>query len=188
MTNKMIEKIYKECVQIAQINEAKQQMLAAKSLVHDYCQQSDWLDSSHFQVDAEQGWCLHPIFSTETEDFSAFILAWLPGCFAPPHTHGGWTVIGGMIGCEKNILWKRVDDGLREGYAQVEKLREINIGSQDILVMPSNNDIHSVENEGETVSITFHAYQKHPNRAERYVFNPIENTVQPFVTKTVETE
>jgi hypothetical protein len=54
------------------------------------------------------------------------------GC-APPHNHGTWAVVAGVDGLEKNVFWKRVDDGSRPGYAEIVKAGEKVFGAGDVV-------------------------------------------------------
>ena len=50
-----------------------------------------------------------------------FAAAWLPGRGALPHNHGTWAVVAGVDGLERNIFWRRMDDGSRPGYAKIRR-------------------------------------------------------------------
>lgn len=179
-----VQLIYQRSCTIAAL-PADERLTAAKLLIEQSVVDADWLEDKHFQVDPVQGWSLHPIYLSAESPFGVFITAWLPKRGAPPHTHGSWTVIGGLVGLEKNTLWRRLDDGSQLGYAEIDVVDSPVIGPGDVLVMPCADDIHSVCNECNEVSVTLHAYGVQPNIAQREVFDPVAKTVQPFVTNII---
>lgn len=183
-TNAIIDDLAKQAQQIAQLSP-DQQKIQAKQLLQQAISNNDWLMPEYYDINKDQGYSLYTIYSTEDHQFGVFVTAWLPGRGAPPHTHGGWAVIGGLVGAEKNTVWQRTDDGQQPGYATIVLASETIVKPQDIFVMDSPLAIHSVENIMNEISITIHAYQKHPNFCERLLFDPNKNTVAPFITDQV---
>jgi predicted metal-dependent enzyme (double-stranded beta helix superfamily) len=184
--NEMIKKLQHRCREITKLPE-QEKMLAARDLIAQSITSSDWLEDKHYEVEPKQGYSLHTIYLSKDCPFGMFVVAWLPHRGAPPHTHGGWTVIGGLVGAETNTLWRRVDDGSEDGVANIEIIEKPVIGPAEVLVMPGDDDIHSVFNDSDEVTVTLHAYAIQPNIANRWTFDPDANTVQRFVTNTVQT-
>ena len=115
-------------------------------------------------------------------DNSLFIVVdcWLPGRGVRPHEHGTWAVVAGVTGQEKNTFWERVDDGTKTGHAELEKLREHRISTGEVVTMRTG-EIHSVVNESDEMTLTFHVYGRHLNHTGRSQFD-IENNLEiPFI-------
>ncbi len=73
-----------------------------------------------------------------------------------------------------------LDDGSRPGYAELERGREsLVVPGRASCVLPE--DIHSVWNETEKVSLSLHTYGKHINRTGRAQFDPEAKTEEIFI-------
>jgi predicted metal-dependent enzyme (double-stranded beta helix superfamily) len=92
-------------------------------------------------------------------------------------------VLAGVVGAERNTLWRRVDDGLRPGYAVVREYEKRVLGPGDVLTLQPDS-IHSVMNDTDSITISFHVYGKHVNHTERSQFDPDGNTEKAFIVKT----
>lgn len=103
--------------------------------------------------------------------------AWQPGHGVPPHDHGTWAVVVGIEGNEHNLLWRRLDDGSRPGYAEIDKLETKLVSPGEVLTMTAE-DIHSVDNSGEDVSYTLHVYGQSLETSGRRQYDPEARSVQ----------
>ena len=118
-------------------------------------------------------------------DYSLFIVvdSWLPGRGVRPHDHGTWAVVVGMTGPEKNTFWERLDDRSRQGYAKLKKRREEIVDVGEAVTMRTG-EIHSVINEGDETTLSFHVYGRHLNHTGRSQFDLQSNTEIPFLIDT----
>src|SRR5918911_2847262 len=91
----------------------------ARPLTRRLALSKDWLQQSHYVCDPEQGFGVHLLHEEPDHTLAVFAIAWLPRRGAPPHNHGTWAVVAGVDGPEKNLFWKRLDDGSRPGYAEI---------------------------------------------------------------------
>ncbi len=108
------------------------------------------------------------------------MLAWLPDRGTPAHNHKTWGVVVGVEGEERETWWRRIDDGSKPGYAELERQTENTVGPGGIaLVMPE--DIHTVWNHGDKVTLTLHTYGKHINYTGRSQFDPEKKTEEQFI-------
>ncbi len=142
----------------------------AKRLAQD----KSWLKPEYYDCDEGQGMGITVL--NEEDDHTIFVetVAWLPGRGVAPHDHQTWGVVVGIDGVEVNVNWRRLDDGLKEDYAELEVAEELPIGNGNVVpLLP--DDIHSVRNEGETTSLSLHVYGKALSSVERYEFDPINN-------------
>ena len=141
-----------------------------------------WLVPRHHECDAEQGFGVHVLHEEPDHTLMVFVAAWLPGRGVRPHNHGTWAVVAGVDGFERNFFWKRLDDGLRPGYARLRKQSEKVFGPGDVLtILP--DDIHSVINETAQVSVSLHVYGYNLNLATRSEFDPEHNVERPVQLK-----
>ncbi len=142
----------------------------------------DWLNPNYYKCDEEQGFGVHLLHEEPDHTLAIFAIAWLPGKGTPPHDHGTWAVVVGVDGPERNIFWRRVDDGSRPGYAEIEHNGERIYGEGDVVAMlPA--EIHTVCNESDAVTLSLHTYGKHINFTDRSQFDPKKHTETPFIVK-----
>ncbi len=68
----------------------------------------------------------------------------------------------------------------RHGYAELERQSENSVGPGQVsCVLPE--DIHTVWNETDNVSLSLHTYGKHINFTGRSEFDPTAKTEQKFI-------
>jgi len=116
---------------------------------------------------------------------AVFAGAWLPGRGAPPHNHGTWAVVAGVVGRETNVFWRRTDDGSRPGYAAIVKAGEKVFGPGDVVTFLPDS-IHSVTNDTDAVAVSLHVYGTHVNYTTRWQFDPETRIAREFkVTQTI---
>jgi len=139
-----------------------------------------WLGPQHFETDAAQGFGSHLLHEEPDHSLAIFAVAWLPGRGAPPHDHGTWAVVAGVEGAERNIRYRRLDDGSRAGHAELEVKGETTAGPGELVCMKTGG-IHAVRNEGDRVTLSFHAYGRHVNFTNRSQFDLATGAVKPFV-------
>lgn len=151
-----------------------------RPLVRELAGSPEWVERRHYECDPVRGFGVHVLH--EEADHRLWIVAfsWLPGRGAPPHNHGTWAVVAGVEGPEKNVYWRRMDDGSRPGHARLEPMGEEIVGPGDVVAMLPDA-IHSVVNESDRVSLSLHVYGWNTNVIGRSQFDPEKQTEKPFV-------
>lgn len=125
-----------------------------------------WLKPEHYQTDAEQGFSGFLLHEEPDHSLAVIAVNWLPGRGAPPHDHGTWAVVAGVDGVERNIRYRRVDDGSRPDYAALEIKHDFNADAGDLICMRTGG-IHEVRNETDRVTLSLHTYGMHVNHTDR---------------------
>lgn len=141
-----------------------------------------WLRKEHYDADLEQGFGVHLLHEEPDHSLAVFVVSWLPGRGAPPHDHGTWAVVAGVEGAERNIHYKRLDDGTRPAYAELAARHDLSAGKGDLICMKSGG-IHAVQNESDRVTLSLHTYGKHVNHTERSQFDPETNEKRDFIVR-----
>ncbi|EKD45088.1 MAG: hypothetical protein ACD_70C00080G0002 [uncultured bacterium] len=141
-----------------------------------------WFEKRFCAVNEEQGFGSHLIAENPDHTLPIIITAWPKNGGTPPHDHDTWAVIGCVFGVEKNVLWKRHDDGSNPAYADITPDKTKVCRSGDIITM-RKKDIHTVSNPEKETSISLHVYGKHFNFTNRHQFDPITHQVTPFIVK-----
>ncbi len=148
----------------------------AKQLVSD----TSWMTDAYRACDEKQGFGVHLLHEEENHDLAVFVLTWLPNRGTLPHNHLTWAVVAGIEGEEHETEWRRRDDGSKAGFADLEKGGESTLRAGDVSVCRPD-DIHSVWNTGDTLSISLHTYGRHINYTGRSEFDPDHKIERPFV-------
>ena len=141
-----------------------------------------WLDDRMFAPDREQGYSLFPLSEEGDHSLAVFALSWLPDRGTPPHDHGTWAVVAGVLGPEWNTFWRRQDDGTRPGYAKLEQTGAKMFLPGEVLAMPTGM-IDQVWNQTPAITISLHIYGRHINHTGRSQFDAKNDTEQPFITR-----
>jgi len=142
----------------------------------------NWLESKHFDTNAEQGFGVHLLHEEPDHTLAVFVVSWLPNRGAPPHDHGTWAVVAGVRGVERNLRYRRVDDGSRQGYAELEIKHRLDAGEGELICMKSGG-IHSVHNETDDTTISLHTYGKHVNFTNRSQFDLESGACKSFIVE-----
>ena len=141
----------------------------------------EWRLPRHYEAMPEQGNGVHLLHEEPDHTLAVAAVCWLPGYETLPHNHGTWAVVAGVDGPERNVFWKRVDDGARAGYAKLERIGEKVIAVGEVLAMPAGT-IHSVANDTNRTTLTLHVYGKHLNHCARSQFDLGKNSESPRCT------
>lgn len=142
-----------------------------------------WRRDSHYRADPDQGFGVNVLHDEPDRSLFIAAISWLPGRGVQCHDHGTWAVIVGVDGPEKNTFWERTDDRSQPGRATLRRIGEKVFGAGDVIAMP-NGAIHSVVNESDRTSLSFHVYGRHLNHAQRSQYDPAAGTEAPFILKT----
>jgi predicted metal-dependent enzyme (double-stranded beta helix superfamily) len=142
--------------------------------------QKDWIRQKHYEVDEAQGFGVHLLHEEPDHTLTVFAVAWAPGHGTPPHDHGTWAVVCGVDGEERNVRYKRLDDGSRPGYAELEVKHDFSADAGELVCMKTGG-IHLVRNESDQVTLSLHTYGKHVNHTDRSQFDPEAKTAESFL-------
>ena len=137
-----------------------------------------------YDCDEGQGFSFYLLHEEKDHSNAVFVLAWLPDRGTLAHNHKTWGVVVGIEGEERETWWLRKDNGSKPGYAELERQTENTVGpGQASCVLPE--DIHTVWNETDEVTLSLHTYGKHINFTGRSEFDPEARTEKAYVV-TVE--
>jgi len=149
-----------------------------RALVGELMSSSEWfggviekiLFDKEFSATLRPGIWTNEITLYRSPDRSFLILCyiWEPGVFDTIHDHGAWGIIGSLIGHVGERKYVRLDDGSREGYAELEDVSSVVLKPGDTTyVLPLNKGIHRMENYGKDTAVTINVYG--PNIRKGYV-------------------
>jgi predicted metal-dependent enzyme (double-stranded beta helix superfamily) len=130
----------------------------------------------------EKGFSFNLLFEGPQHGITVAILSWLPSGATRPHNHGTWGIVVGLDGAEKNIFWRRIDDGSQPGYAELERAGEMDCVLGQAVVLPSTT-IHSVENLADKPSVSLHVYGQNVYYTGRSQFDVVQKRELPWGVK-----
>jgi len=146
----------------------------AKPLATD----TSWLEPRCYEADEGQGIGIAVFHEEPDNTILIETVSWLPGRGVAPHDHQTWGVVIGLEGAECNTMWARADDGNQPGYAELTKANETVMRNGDVCrLLP--NEIHSVRNDGDELSMSLHIYGRNLAHINRSEFDPINNVERP---------
>lgn len=86
----------------------------------------------------------HPLLIEENDGRGLYLTIGLPGKEAAPHDHGIWCVNAAISGRERHVFYRRIDQGIEPGRAEIIKTGEVLVEPGTGMVM-ADHDIHSTE-------------------------------------------
>jgi len=91
--------------------------------------------------------------------FSLLMYIWDSDLADAIHDHNAWGIIGVARGTLEETKYRRLDDGSREDYAELEPLATNTLQPGQVTsVLPLNGGIHQMRNIHQGLSVTFNAY------------------------------
>lgn len=138
----------------------------------------EWIKPDFFEIDESQGIGITVLHEEPDHTLLVETVAWAPGKGVLPHDHQTWGVVAGLEGVERNVIWKREDDGGEAGHAKLSPAHETDVGNGQVIVfMP--DDIHSVTNQTDKTTLSLHIYGKSLGHVNRSEFDPAAEVVRP---------
>jgi len=134
-------------------------------------------------VSAEQPYGLYLVHRGPRDSFTLLSAIWPPGGQTPVHDHAGsWAVETILKGTLHTCRFKRLDEGSKEGYAELRQTAELDLHEKEIAhVVPPDQDVHQFINLTDQPVLSFHIYGGDITKQTRNRFNPEEKTVVKYV-------
>ena len=151
---------------------------AVAALAKPLAEDQSWVEPRCYETEDAQGIGVTILHSEPDHTLMVETVCWQAGSGVAPHDHQTWGVVLGLDGEEVNTTWRRLDDGKREGHAELERAAEVSVRRGDVVqLMP--DDIHSVTNKGQTDSLSLHIYGRDLAHVSRSEFDPLANIQRP---------
>ena len=118
------------------------------------------------------------LYRSPERSFLVLCYIWDQGVSDTIHDHGSWGIIGSFVRSIGERKFMRLDDGKKEGYAELEEVSSIVLNpGETTYVLPLNKGLHRMENFGRDTAITINVYG--PNVRKGYIqfFYPEINSV-----------
>jgi predicted metal-dependent enzyme (double-stranded beta helix superfamily) len=118
--------------------------------------------------------------------FSSLVLR--PGVSTPVHDHLAWGLVGLYRGEQDETVFRRQDDGAREGRADLNVAERNALMPGDFYELLPENDIHCVTTTSNVTSVSLHLLGNDNGCIWRHRFDPEEHRVEPFRSGYVNVE
>jgi predicted metal-dependent enzyme (double-stranded beta helix superfamily) len=93
------------------------------------------------------------------------------------HDHGSWGIIGTLCAKLGERKYERVDDGMREGYAELRETEQRVCGpGETTVVLPLNKGIHAMDNPTDGIAVSVNVYGKTIRQGYVQFFDPGKKT------------
>jgi predicted metal-dependent enzyme (double-stranded beta helix superfamily) len=152
----------------------------AKPLLAQLVQQPGCIDEKYTRrgMTAYGRYMLHraPLFNISS-------VVWGPGDNARAHNHDTWGLVGVIENEIQEIRFRRRDDGMKAGYADLEATAVVKnkAGMVSCLVSPTD-DIHEMNNVTDHNTVEIHVYGKDLTDMPRLRFDIASKAVKTFVS------
>lgn len=151
---------------------------AVETLAKPLAADLSWLQPRSFEADTGQGIGIAVLHEEPDNTLLVETVCWMPGRGVAPHDHQTWGVVLGLQGEERNVMWARSDNGSKAGYAELHQADEVVMRNGDVCrLLP--DEIHSVRNDGDDLSMSLHIYGRNLAHVARSEFDPITSVQRP---------
>lgn len=163
---------------LATTNDPAQITQAVAALAKPLAQDTRWLEPRCYEAEDGQGIGIAVFHEEPDNTILVETVCWLPGRGVAPHDHQTWGVVVGLEGEERNVMWRRDDDGSKPGYAKLSQDHDVVMKNGDVCrLLP--DEIHSVRNDTDELSMSLHIYGRNLAHVERSEFDPITGVERP---------
>lgn len=141
----------------------------------------EWLPRQ-YRTPIQDSYARYMLHRDRTNRFVVLSLVWLPGQSTPIHDHSAWGVMGIMDNALEEVTYERLDDGSREGYAELRETHGRMVGTGSVsYVLPPYEEVHRIGNPTERATLSVHVYGR--DLDEVNVFDPVTKRVSPMRIK-----
>jgi predicted metal-dependent enzyme (double-stranded beta helix superfamily) len=116
-------------------------------------------------------------------NFNITAIVWGPGDNAKAHNHDTWGLVGVLENEIQETRFRRLDDGSRPEYAQLE-VKDVlkNCAGMVSCLVPPDDDIHEMNNVSDRNTVEIHVYGKDLAEMPRLRFDPANKSVKTFAS------
>src|ERR671924_1009386 len=130
----------------------------------------------------------YAIYRAEDASLSVMAMVVPPGVATPVHDHRAWGLVGVYQGRQREKVYRRVDDGSRPDFADLQQVAENILSPGDITtLLPPEGDIHMIETISPEPSISIHVLGNDIGCEHRHRYDVEHKTVHGFKSGYVNT-
>lgn len=130
----------------------------------------------------------YAIYRAEDASLSIMAMVVPPGVATPVHDHRAWGLVGVYQGRQREKVYRRIDDGSRPEFADLQEVAENILAPGDITtLLPPEGDIHMIETISSEPSISIHVLGNDIGCEHRHRYDVEHKAVHRFKSGYVNT-
>lgn len=146
-----------------------------------------WLHADFRQPVAEK-FVQYAIYRAEDASLSVMAMVVPPSVATPVHDHRAWGLVGVYQGRQRERVYRRVDDGSRPDFADLQQIAENILSPGDITtLLPPEGDIHMIETISAEPSISIHVLGNDIGCEHRHRYDVERKAVHRFKSGYINT-
>lgn len=136
---------------------------------------SDYLDRQRISIWPNEV----TLYRSPDRSFVVLAYFWEPRDADTVHDHGSWGIIGELISPALERKFRRLDDGSRQGYAELEEIASRVLQPGDTtFVLPVGEGIHQMENPTDGMAVSINVYGRTVRKGFVQYYYPEKKTVR----------
>jgi 3-mercaptopropionate dioxygenase len=146
-----------------------------------------WLHADFRQAVAGK-FVQYAIYRAEDASLSVMAMVVPPGVATPVHDHRAWGLVGVYQGRQREKVYRRLDDGSRPDFADLQQIAENILAPGDITTLvPPEGDIHMIETISDEPSISIHVLGNDIGCEHRHRYDVERKAVHRFKSGYINT-
>jgi 3-mercaptopropionate dioxygenase len=130
----------------------------------------------------------YAIYRAEDASLSVMAMVVPPGVATPVHDHRAWGLVGVYQGRQREKVYRRLDDGSRPDFADLQQVAENILAPGDITTLvPPEGDIHMIETISAEPSISIHVLGNDIGCEHRHRYDVEHKAVHRFKSGYINT-
>ena len=130
----------------------------------------------------------YAIYRAEDASLSVMAMVVPPGVATPVHDHRAWGLVGVYQGRQREKVYRRLDDGSRPDFADLQQVAENILAPGDITTLvPPEGDIHMIETISDEASISIHVLGNDIGCEHRHRYDVEHKAVHRFKSGYINT-
>ncbi len=146
-----------------------------------------WLHAD-FRLPVAGRFVQYAIYRAEDASLSVMAMVVPPAVATPVHDHRAWGLVGVYQGRQREKVYRRLDDGARPGFADLQQVAENTLAPGDITtLLPPEGDIHMIETISAEPSISIHVLGNDIGCQHRHRYDVEHKAVHRFKSGYINT-
>jgi 3-mercaptopropionate dioxygenase len=130
----------------------------------------------------------YAIYRAEDASLSVMAMVVPPSVATPVHDHRAWGLVGVYQGRQRERVYRRIDDGSRPDFADLQQVAENILSPGDITtLLPPEGDIHMIETISADPSISIHVLGNDIGCEHRHRYDVEHKAVHRFKSGYINT-
>lgn len=158
----------------------KEKKQLSENLLKEMVSNKDsWIKKKYYRPNPKQGFSGWVIHQEPDHSLCLVIQSWCPHKGAPPHNHATWSITAGVVGEEEHTIYNELPRPYPKKHPLI--IKKTLVCEPGTIIHLKNNEIHSVKNKMDDITLSITFYGKHPNYTNRIQIDPNTHCVEKFI-------